>query len=190
MKIPSFIKTYAWAILPTLLVLFAQWLANTMTQKDVALNYKTASSSVSGLYTTYIEISNYSNIAVDKAIISSNPSDVIQASYDPEASGEKSNAWEGEILAGQSVKILYVLKKEMPTSASALNSLFTAEYKKRNKDTGRLEWMKVNLREDSVILSGAAAYLFWFFLPFAVTLIIIIATFYGLKKLRPGTPTP
>ncbi|EKS6742305.1 MULTISPECIES: hypothetical protein [Enterobacter cloacae complex] len=190
MKLSSFAKTSAWAILPALLLLFSQWLADTMTQKDVVLNYKASSRSVSNLYTTYIEISNYSDVAIDKAIISSNPSDVIIASYDPETNPSKSNAWEGEILAGQSIKILYALKKEMPISASALNSLLTAEYKKRNKETGRLEWSKVNLREDSVITSGAAVYLFWFFLPFITTSLLIIAIYYGLRRFFPRALTP
>lgn len=190
MKLSNFIKNSAWAILPALLLLFAQWLANTMTQKDVVLSFKATSRSVSGLYTTYIEIFNYSDIAIDKVIIKSNPSEVIQASYEPATSNQKSNAWEGEILAGKSMKILYILNKEMPTSASALNSLLTAEYKKRNKETGRLEWMAVSLREDSIISSVAATYLFWFFLPFILMTVIIFAAYYVFKKYTPTTPTP
>lgn len=190
MNLSSFIKTSAWAILPALLLLFAQWLANTMTQKDIALNYKILTRTVSNIHTSYIEISNHSEVAIDKVIILSNPPDIILAAYEPAANSGNNNAWEGEILVGQSLRILYVLNKEMPISASALNSLLTAEYKKRNKETGRLEWMKVNLREDSIITSGTVAYLLWFFSPFLVMLIISVVIYYGLKYFRLKTSKP
>lgn len=186
MNLRSTLKNCAWAVIPALLLMFAQWFANTMTQKDVALNYKISTRVVSGLHTAYIELSNHSEVAIDKVIISSNPPDVIQSSYDPLTNGKGSNTWEGEILAGQQLKILYILNKEMPTSTSALNSLLTAEYRKRNKENGRLEWSKVNLSEDGVILPGTIVYLLWYFSPIFASLLIIIGIHYSGKCFRQG----
>jgi hypothetical protein len=176
----SFSQKAAWAVLPALLLLFCQWLADTMTEKDVAINYKVSTRAVSGLHTVYIEFSNFAEVAIDKVTIASGPANVINSSYEPLTKSSTPNVWEGEILSGQTLKALYVLNKEMPISVSSLNSLLNAEYRKRNKETGRLEWVKVTLNEGGVLVSGTIAYLLWFFAPILVSLLGV----YLVYKLR------
>jgi len=180
----SFIKKAAWAIVPAVLLLSCQWLANTMTGKEVSLNYKVSTSSVNDLYSVYIEFSNYSEIAIDKVQIGLNPPNLIDFAYDPATLGGSANAWEGEIISGKSLKVLYVLNKEMPISASYLNSLLNAEYRKRNQETGRLEWVKVKLNEGEVYLSGVVAYLIWFFAPIIISLIVGCSILYLRSRAR------
>lgn len=185
MNLLSFSQKAAWAVLPALLLLFCQWLANTMTEKEVAINYKVSSRAVNGLYTVYIEFSNFADVAIDKAIITADPANVVKSSYEPLSKSTSSNVWEGEILSGQTLKVLYVLDKEMPTSASSLNSLLNAEYRKRSKDGGRLEWVKVTLNEGGILVSGTIAYLLWFFAPIFISLLGV----YLVYKFRNGTAT-
>lgn len=184
MNLLSFSQKAAWALLPALLLLFCQWLADSMTEKDVAINYKVSTRAVSGLHTVYIEFSNFAEVAIDKVTIASDPANVINSSYEPLTKSSTLNVWEGEILSGQTLKALYVLNKEMPTSASSLNSLLNAEYRKRNKETGRLEWVKVTLNEGSVLVSGTIAYLLWFFAPILFSLLGV----YMVYKLRNRSP--
>ncbi|HHX8266135.1 TPA: hypothetical protein ACVOYJ_004501 [Vibrio diabolicus] len=183
MSLLSFSQKAAWAVLPALLLLFCQWLANTMTEKDVVINYKVTSQSVNGLHTVYIEFSNYAEVAIDKVTIASGPANVLESSYDPQTKGTTTNVWEGEIFSGQTLKALYVLNKEMPISASSLSSLLDAEYRKRNKETGQLEWTKVNLNEGHVFVSGTIAYLMWFFAPILISLFGVFLV-YKLRSRR------
>lgn len=189
MNLLSFTQKASWAVLPALLLLFCQWLAETMTEKDVSINYNVESKSVSGLHTVYIEFSNFAEVAIDKVTITSNPANVIKSSYEPKSNNNQSSVWEGEILSGQALKALYVLNKEMPISASSLNSLINAEYRKRDQDTGRLEWVKVELNEGGAFVSGTIAYLIWFFAPILVSLLSVYLV-YRYRNRGPAQPNP
>ncbi len=184
MNISTALKTFALTIIPALLLIFCQWLANTMTQKDVVLNYKISSITVGNLYTVYIEISNYSEIAIDNVVIASNPPNVINYSYEPSTNSSKPNIWEGEVPPGKNLKVLYILNKEMPITASSLNALLTAKYKARNKETGRLEWIDVNFNEGSAFLSGTVSYLLWYFAPIVISLVLVILVIVIYRRIN------
>lgn len=182
MNISPMLKNILIGVIPALLLIFCQWLADAMTEKSVMLSYTISVKSVSNLHVAYVEFSNFSKVAIDHVEIVSNPEGMIYSSYEPITQGASKSIWDGEILSGQSLKILYVLNKEMPISTSSLGSFLNAEYKERNEKTGKLEWAKVNLDEGEQFTLRTLPYLFWFFFPIVILLLIVIALGYYLRS--------
>jgi hypothetical protein len=152
MSIPQPLQTLFWAVIPAVLLLVGQQLADKQTREDVALAYSLTRMRVGSLAVAELQLRNISDVAIDEITIAPPKDDLMAHQFEPAGSSVPSNPkWTGSLRAGDTLKGLFVFQGPLAEADEFVKSAVNARYRERKAGLGgMLDWNEVPLHETGI----------------------------------------
>lgn len=176
MRARNFYKRAVWAILPAILVIYCQWLADSKADTATSIFYSINIIQVNKTNAIYIRLINNANFDIDDVSYFFSQHNIIVLEYDKTRLLKQNKQLAGTLKANSQLEIFVVMLGNAPITKIDILDNITAKTQMRDPTSGNLVWEDIRLRSNSFLsLIPYNTYLFWFSIP-------IIATFllYGL----------
>ena len=141
MKIPSVLQRLIWGVIPALLILAGQWLAEDRTGEKAVLYYSVTRSDVGQLKALHLILRNTTKIAIDELTIKVPIRDLIKSAFEPAGTTGASapHIWKGQLPSESILQAVLVYEGIAPTNSEFTKNIIFARYQSRDGSGGILQ---------------------------------------------------
>ena len=167
-SMPKVFSATILGILPALLILSGQWLADRQTEKDAEIRYSLHLNSIGDLTVINLKLTNVGKSAIDELNMNAPQNGLKESSFLPKSKIQTNSAhnWKGSLEIEQNLRVLLVYRNSIPSKLDILQNSILARYQARDKIKGTLSWKNVELLEGkSNIIPNYIIYWLWLLLP-------------------------
>ena len=162
MAIREFLKNYSKAIIPSILLVFGQQLAEYVTKTEVSLSYEIEKFNVGSTTALYIKISNeLSHTGINSLLISKPTDNILKTSFSPLSGPVSNELWSGSLASNSYMEALFISDDKISTDHVDIVKVIEAKY-----ESPKLIQESVKVIEKAFIpLNSIGFYIFLLLLP-------------------------
>ena len=172
------------------LIALGTYLSFVMVPERTVLSYKVTQQKTSELSSWHLTLNNNSSIPFDWVKIVAPKDSLLATSYStPSLNPSDKNNWNGKLIKGAELRILYFFSSGVVFSESLLKDLIKATYQERNDISGDWEVRSVEFDLGESSTSRIGWKIFWFLLPFIIASLLSFFLLY-LYRNNEGASLP